>query len=102
MLPEIRPKGMKTFFSHRILLYLGLFGLFGSSVSCTTTYDRNGRPVQSVDPGAATAGVVAAGIIGYALANGGKKHHGNRNHYGHHGRHNYYQRPNYRNGYSCR
>jgi hypothetical protein len=39
-----------------------------SSVSCMTTYDAYGRPVQSVDPGLAAAGVVAAGLIGYAVA----------------------------------
>jgi hypothetical protein len=33
-----------------------------------TTYDAYGRPVQSVDPGLAAAGVVAAGLIGYAVA----------------------------------
>ena len=66
-------------------------------MSCVTTYDRSGRPVQTVDPGAAAVGVVAAGVIGYALANGddGKKR------YGHHG---YYNRPYYgqRRGYHCR
>jgi hypothetical protein len=40
-----------------------------SSVSCMTTYDAYGRPVQSVDPALAVAGVAAAGIIGYAVAN---------------------------------
>jgi hypothetical protein len=37
-----------------------------TATSCMTTYDAYGRPVQSVDPGAAAAGVAAAGIIGYA------------------------------------
>ena len=36
--------------------------------SCTTTYDAYGRPVQSVNPGTAAAAAVAAGVIGYALA----------------------------------
>ena len=40
-----------------------------SSVSCMTTYDAYGRPVQSVDPALAVAGVAAAGIIGYAVSN---------------------------------
>jgi hypothetical protein len=35
--------------------------------SCMTTYDAYGRPVQTVDPGAAAAGVLAAGAIGYAI-----------------------------------
>jgi hypothetical protein len=41
-----------------------------------TTYDTYGRPVQTVDPGLAVAGVAAAGLIGYAVANnGGSDHH---------------------------
>jgi hypothetical protein len=35
--------------------------------SCMTTYDANGRQVQTVDPGAAAVGAVAAGIVGYAI-----------------------------------
>lgn len=47
-----------------------------SSISCTTTYDAYGRPVQSVDPGAAAAGVAAAGVVGYAIGrNRGDEHH---------------------------
>lgn len=34
-----------------------------------TTYDTYGRPVQSVDPALAVAGVAAAGLLGYAVAN---------------------------------
>jgi hypothetical protein len=34
-----------------------------------TTYDTYGRQVQTVDPGLAVAGVAAAGLIGYAIAN---------------------------------
>ncbi len=37
--------------------------------SCMTTYDRNGRPVQSVDPGLAVVGIVGAGLLGAAIAN---------------------------------
>ncbi|NQW99169.1 hypothetical protein HQ447_00825 [bacterium] len=62
----------------------------GSSVSCMTTYDAYGRPVQSVDPGAAVAGAAAAGLIGYAIAN--------NNNNGHH-HHNYHGRGYYRRGY---
>lgn len=51
--------------------------------SCTTTYDSAGRPVQSVDPGTAAAGAVAAGVLGYAVGN---KRSNNRN---------YYNRPSY-------
>lgn len=50
------------------------------SMSCMTTYDSAGRPVQSVDPGLAVAGVAAAGLVGYALANDNDGHH-HRSHY---------------------
>jgi len=46
----------------------------GSSVSCMTTYDAAGRPVCSVDPGVALAGIAAAGVVGYAIAD--RHHHG--------------------------
>lgn len=46
-----------------------------------TTYDAYGRPVQSVDPGAATAGVVAAGVLGYALADGGGRDRDRHHHH---------------------
>jgi Na+/glutamate symporter len=56
-----------------------------ATTSCMTTYDAYGRPVQSVDPAAATAGVVAAGVLGYAVANKNNDrhhhHHYNRGHY---------------------
>jgi hypothetical protein len=53
-----------------------------------TTYDANGRPVQSVDPGAAAVGVAAAAVIGYAAANNrnnnnyyyGRPYYGHRRH----------------------
>ena len=53
-------------------------------VSCMTTYDAYGRPVQSVDPGAAAVGIAAAGVLGYALAN---------DHHSHHHYHGHYHRP---------
>jgi hypothetical protein len=56
-----------------------------SSMSCMTTYDSAGRPIQSVDPGLAVAGVAAAGLIGYAIAND------NDDHYYHGGHGGYYQ-----------
>jgi hypothetical protein len=61
----------------------------GSVTSCMTTYDANGRPVQSVDPGLAVAGIAAAGLIGYAAGN-------DRGHYHHPG---YYGRGYYGSGY---
>ena len=45
------------------------------STSCMTTYDEYGRPVQSVDPAVAIAGVAAAGLIGYAASNNNDHHH---------------------------
>lgn len=49
-------------------------GLAGSSISCTTTYDAYGRPVQSVDPGVAVAGAAAAGAIGYSAGRNRDEH----------------------------
>lgn len=63
--------------------------LLGLTVSCTTTYDAYGRPQQSVDPAVAVAGMVAAGAIGYAIAN--------NNNYGHYN--NRYRRSSYGRGY---
>jgi hypothetical protein len=62
---------------------IGMILLMG--VSCTTSYDAYGRPMQTVDPGLATLGVVAAGVAGYALANrGGNRGYRNHNrHYNH-------------------
>ena len=56
-----------------------------ASTSCMTTYDAAGRPVQSVDPGAAAAGAVAAGALGYAIGQNNDHHHyyyGGRGYYG--------------------
>jgi hypothetical protein len=65
------------------LCLLVLASTFGTS--CMTTYDSAGRPVQSVDPGLAVAGVAAAGLIGYALANDNGGHHHYRGHGGYYG-----------------
>jgi hypothetical protein len=46
-----------------------------SSMSCMTTYDSAGRPVQTVDPGLAVAGAAAAGLVGYAIANNRDDNH---------------------------
>lgn len=56
----------------------------GASVSCMTTYDAQGRPMQAVDPGVAVAGAAAAGLVGYALANDNNHYHNNY-YYGHRG-----------------
>lgn len=47
----------------------------GLSSSCVTTYDTAGRPVQTVDPGLAVAGVAAAGLVGYAIGQHNDHHH---------------------------
>lgn len=56
------------------------------SVSCMTTYDAYGNPVQSVDPGAATAIAVGAAALGVAA---GRQYRG-RDVYYYHGRPAYY------------
>jgi len=72
-----------------IWMLAGAIGL--TSLSCTTTYDAYGTPRQSVDPGTAAAAAVAAGIIGYAIANNRNNNH-HRNNHGDYGR---------RGGYRC-
>lgn len=47
-----------------------------NSVSCMTAYDAQGRPIQTVDPAVAIAGVAAAGLVGYAAGNNRHHHHG--------------------------
>ena len=64
----------------RLPLCITLLACLGSAVSCMTTYDANGNPVQSVDPGLAVAGVAAAGLIGYAAGN--DNHHHDNYYYG--------------------
>lgn len=65
-----------------------------TSTSCMTTYDAYGRPVQSVDPALAVAGVAAAGLIGYAIADGN-----NNDNYYHNNYHGGYSRPYHGGGY---
>jgi hypothetical protein len=59
-----------------------------AGTSCMTTYDAYGRPVQTVDPGAAAAMAVGAAAVGYAIGEHNDHHH----HY--HGGY-YYGRPYY-------
>ena len=54
---------------HRFLLFSAMIAVVVSGTSCMTTYDVDGRPVQSVDPVVAIAGAAAAGLAGYAIAN---------------------------------
>ena len=51
-----------------ILRWIAIAVALTAVPSCMTTYDAYGRPVQSVDPGTAAAGAVAAGVLGYAIA----------------------------------
>ncbi len=69
------------------------------STSCTTTYDAYGRPQQSVDPGLAIAGVAAAGLAGYAIANSNDHHHYRGNPYYRGGYGGGYRGGYYRGGY---
>jgi hypothetical protein len=64
---------------HSLMKWIAVWALTGSSLSCMTTYDKNGRSMATVDPALAVAGVAAAGLIGYAAAN---HHHGNNYYYG--------------------
>lgn len=73
----------------KILCLSGLSFVFSS---CMTTYDAQGRPVQSVDPGAAVVGAAAAATLGYALAKDRK----NKHHYD--PRQRYYQQPRHYRG----
>lgn len=56
-----------------------------------TTYDAYGRPVQSVDPGLAVAGVAAAALVGYSM-----------NHNNHYSGHHHYRTYRPYGGYHCR
>ncbi len=77
---------MKTPFTYALI---GAFAF--SAVSCTTHYDHYGYPRQSVDPAAATAGIAAAGLIGYALGNNrSRTRHYDHNNYAHHQSSHYY------------
>jgi hypothetical protein len=82
---------MKTSSFLRQIAFSGLVVGALASTSCMTTYDAYGRPVQSVDPGAAVAGAAAAGVVGYALANDNDHYH----HRGYYRGGRYYGRPYY-------
>jgi hypothetical protein len=94
-----RPTAMKkllkrSFLSRVCVAALGV-GLAVSSVSCMTTYDVEGRPMQTVDPGLAIAGVAAAGVLGYAIANNNHNNHHRHYHGGGYGYHRGYGRHHY-------
>jgi hypothetical protein len=67
--------------------------------SCMTTYDAYGRPVQTVDPAAAAAGAVAAGVVGYAIGqNNEPRYYYGRGYYGGH-YHRHYHRHHHHRGH---
>ena len=68
-----------------ILKFVAVVTVALTATSCMTTYDAYGRPVQSVDSAVAATGVVAAGVLGYALANDNDNHH-HHHHGGYYGR----------------
>jgi len=59
----------------RLASAIALAAAVFTSTNCMTTYDAYGRPMQTVDPGVAVAGVAAAGILGYALAENHNDHY---------------------------
>ncbi|NNC87608.1 MAG: hypothetical protein HKN82_04005 [Akkermansiaceae bacterium] len=68
-----------------LLPVLAALGVGFLLTSCATTYDAQGRPVQTVTPEGAALGAVAAGLIGYAIAgddddDGHYRHRGHRGH----------------------
>lgn len=69
---------MKQKTYRRLVVALGSGLLFSS---CTTGYDANGRPVQSIDAGAAVVGAIAIGAVAYAI--GGNNSDDRHNHHNH-------------------
>lgn len=61
---------MKALTLKASVLVLALLG-----TSCMTAYDAYGRPVQTVDPGAAAAIAVGAAAVGYAIGEHQDHHH---------------------------
>ncbi|MCH2330579.1 MAG: hypothetical protein MK312_03455 [Roseibacillus sp.] len=65
------------------------------STSCPTMYDSTGRPVDVLTPEGAALAVVAAGVVGYALADEepyrarSHGHHRRGSYHGYHGNHGY-------------
>ena len=53
----------------------------GAGTSCTTMYDSTGRPVEVITPEGAALVAVAAGVVGYAMADDGRDRRHHRRHY---------------------
>lgn len=88
------------YFAMKIKLRILSVALLGATVSsCTTTYDAYGNPQQSVDPAMAAAGVVAAGLIGAAIADNNNDDRRFRRHPGYYNsNHGNFRRGNFRRG----
>ncbi|MGC6425544.1 MAG: hypothetical protein ACON5H_00945 [Akkermansiaceae bacterium] len=74
-----------------------LAGLLGAS--CTTTYDAQGRAVETITPQGAALGAAAVGLIGYSIAKNRHKedkYHDRRSHRNHR---NYDRGYHHRGGY---
>ena len=48
--------------------------------SCVTSYDRSGRPIQTVDPAAAAVGAVLIGAVAYSAGKDNDNHYRHRYH----------------------
>ena len=57
--------------------------VLGGGTSCTTMYDSAGRPVEVITPEGAALAAVAAGVVGYAMADDGYDRRHYRRHYRH-------------------
>jgi hypothetical protein len=64
-----------------LMKMVAVAGMVCIATSCATVYDEQGRPQQVVTPEGAALGIVAAGLIGYAL-NDNDHHHKNRRSHG--------------------
>ena len=67
------------------LLPLAVVCTRGFGTSCTTMYDSYGRPVDVITPEGAALAVVAAGVVGYAIADNNRGRHRGRGHNNHRG-----------------
>ncbi len=49
--------------------------------NCVTSYDQYGRPIQTVDPGAAAVGALVIGAAAYAIGENNRSHRPSRGYY---------------------
>jgi hypothetical protein len=68
----------------KIIQTMAVILMGAMATSCYTTYDAYGRPVQSVDPGTATAAALAAGVAGYAIGRDRDDRHHHHHRYRYH------------------